>query len=180
MSSSRLSAASDAGRQAGSLAAASVEWLFRAEYRRLTRTVMLLVDDSHRAEEVVQDAFAELVARWRTVDPAKARAYLYRAAMNRARSVLRRRRLARSIAADRPVTAPGADVSALAGLRDQALLARVLALPHRQRHAVVLRFYSDLTVAEVSTALGISRQAVTSATRHALSTLRTTMKDYQE
>lgn len=152
--------------------AVTPESLFRDEYRKLTRTVLLLVDDSRLAEEVVQDAFVELVARWDRISSDKARGYLYRSAMNRGRSVLRRRRVARNTVVELPEDVRGADVGVLESVRNQVLRVRIRELPRRQRRVLVLRFFAGLSVAEVAIALGVSHQAVASATRHALTTLR--------
>src|SRR6516225_3319010 len=54
-------------------------------------------------------------------------------------------------------------VTALYSLRD---------LPERQREAIVLRYYADLSEAEIATAMGISRGAVKSHTARGMSALR--------
>lgn len=159
--------------------AVTPESLFRDEYRKLARTVRLLVDDPRLAEEVVQDAFVELVARWDRIESDKARGYLYRSAMNRARSLLRRRRVARNTVVEPPEDVRGADAGVLESVRNQLLRDRIRGLPRRQRRVLVLRFFADLSVAEVAAALEISRQAVASATRHALTTLRHYSKELQ-
>ena len=62
---------------------------------RLVRLAVLLVDDQETAEDVVHDVFARVQRGWRLEDPGKALAYLNRAVVNTARSVLRRRRTVR-------------------------------------------------------------------------------------
>lgn len=133
---------------------------------------MLLIDDRRLAEEIVQDAFTELVARWPRVDADKAAGYLYRTVINGSRSTLRRRRIARAVVPDVPAPEPGSDASVLRSSRDELIRRAVARLPRRQRQVVVLRFYSDMSVPEVAEALQISTSAVAMATRHALIALR--------
>ena len=66
--------------------------LYRLRYDALVRVAFVLVDTQHEAEEVVQDAFAALYARYQHVDNPDA--YVRRAVLNGARQVLRRRRVA--------------------------------------------------------------------------------------
>ena len=71
--------------------------LYAAHRLRLVRLVVLLVDDLHTAEDVVQDAFAAfLTRRAGLVDQQKALAYLHTSVLNGARDKLRRRRVARA------------------------------------------------------------------------------------
>lgn len=153
------------------------ESLFRQHYVRLSRTAQLLVDDPRLAEEIVQDAFAELVARWAGIDPDRAVGYLYRTVTNAGRSTLRRRRLARAVIPDIAAPVPGVDVDVLRQSQDGLIWHAVTRLPRRQRQVVVLRFYSDMSVPEVASVLRITSSAVAMATRHALQALRAVRKD---
>lgn len=153
------------------------ESLFRDHYVRLSRTAMLLTDDPGAAEEIVQDAFAELVARWSRIDSTKAVAYLYRTVVNGGRSALRRRRTVRSYRPDRAVDVPGADEVLIRSARDDLLRAAVAKLPRRQQQVVVLRFYSNRSVTEVAQTLQIKASAVAVATQHALKALRSAREE---
>lgn len=151
--------------------AVTPESLHAKHFHDLVRTAALMIDDRFRAEEIVQDAFAGLVARWRDVDPDRALAYLYRAVANGARSALRRRRTVRAHPPDRPGALPGADAEVLRNAGYDALLRAVAALPRRQRDVLVLRYYSELSIAETAAALGLSQAAVTTAAHRAITAL---------
>src|SRR5206468_4728511 len=92
----------------------------------------------------------------------EALAYLRTAVINRARSVLRRRKVAR-LFAGRPARlelGEPADAGTVRDAERTRVLAAIEALPRRQREAVVLRYYEDLPVAEIALVLGISPGAV--------------------
>ncbi|WP_082574031.1 MULTISPECIES: SigE family RNA polymerase sigma factor [unclassified Nocardioides] len=143
----------------------AVERLYVDHWDRLVRLSVLLVRDRGQAEEVVQDAFIELHRRWsRLEDPDKALAYLRQTVVNRSRSALRhrgvvQRHLARQHGTD---TAPPADEPVLADSRRRAVLDALQHLPRRQREVLALRYYLDLSEAEIAEALGISKGAVKS------------------
>ncbi len=152
-------------------APADVVELFRAHYLGLVRLAMRLVDDQETAEDLVQDVFAA-VAKHGRVPEAPLR-YLRTAVVNRSRSALRRRRVARAFLAGRREEGL-AESPEDAGLRRDAhrdMRAAIARLPIRQREVVVLRYYEDLPVGEIATALGVSPGAVSSALNRALATL---------
>ncbi|MFB9311853.1 SigE family RNA polymerase sigma factor [Nocardioides plantarum] len=155
---------------------AAVEALYAAHWRRLVRLSVLLVRDVGTAEEVVQDAFVALHGRWRRLrDPDKALAYLRQAVVNRSRSVLRHRGVVdRHAARDRaPEPLPSAEAPALARDRRETVLDAMRALPQRQREVLALRYYLDLSEADIADALGISRGAVKSHASRGSAALRT-------
>lgn len=149
----------------------SPESLYRRHALDLIRTAALMTDNRAVAEEIVHDAFAQLVARWARIDPERAVGYLYRSVVNGARSALRRRRTVRAHPPEDPGTAPPADERVLRAEGQQALLDAVAALPTRQRQVLVLRFFSELSVADTAAALGLSATAVTAATHRAIRAL---------
>lgn len=148
------------------------ESLYTLHHLTLIRTAALMTDDRGVAEEIVHDAFAEVIARWSSIDPAKAVGYLYRAVTNGCRSTLRRRRTARAFVPDRPLPEHGADEPVLQAAGYELIFKAVRHLPPRQRQVLVLRYYSELSVAETAEALNISEGAVAVATHHALNSLR--------
>jgi RNA polymerase sigma-70 factor (sigma-E family) len=157
----------------------AVTELFTLHYRPLVRLGVLLLHDTGAAEEIVQDAFVALHAHWgRLDDPYKALAYLRQTVLNRSRSALRHRgvvdRFLRREAP--PATVPSAEVSALNAVAYAEVLTAVRALPIRQREALVLRYYGDLSEAEIAEAMGLSRGAVKSHTSRGLAALRRTME----
>lgn len=149
----------------------SVTELHRRHYRALVQLAALMVDHQHLAEELVQDAFTELVNRWDSVEPSAALAYLRRAVTNGARSVLRRRRTARAHHWDQPLPSPSAESRVLQAAGYDALLAGIAELPLRQRQVVVLRYFADCSIAETAAALNVSEAAVTTSTHWALRAL---------
>jgi RNA polymerase sigma-70 factor (sigma-E family) len=157
--------------------------LYAAHWRQLVRLSFLLVRDVATAEEVVQDAFVAVHARWsRMREPDKALAYLRQAVVNRSRSALRHRTVVARHAARE--TVPNhevpADAPVLAAARRAAVLDAMKELPERQREVMALRYYLDLSEAEIADALGISRGAVKSHASRGAATLRTLLGDYLE
>jgi RNA polymerase sigma-70 factor (sigma-E family) len=151
--------------------AVTVEHLYMAHRLRLVRLAVLLVDDPDTAEDVVQDVFARMQRSFRLDDTDKALAYLQRAVVNGCHSVLRRRRTVRTtvLPQDRPTGGP--EESTLLAEEHREVLAALQRLTARQREVLVLRYWSDLSVAEIALTLGISSGTVKSTASRALSTL---------
>ena len=156
----------------------AVDELYAAHYRRLVRLSVLLVRDQETAEEVVQDAFVAMHGKWRGLrEPEKGLAYLRQAVVNRSRSVLRHRGVqARHLPPGVP-DAPGADEAALAAERRTEILDALRGLPDRQREVLALRYYLDLSEADIATTLGISRGAVKSHASRGVQALRHLLED---
>ncbi len=145
------------------------------EYRPLVRLALLLTHDAGLAEEIVQDAFVGLHQRWRRLrDPQAGAAYLRQSVVNRCRSALRHRGVVgRFTGRSGPAeSAPSAESLALAAGTHSAVLAAVRRLPARQREALVLRYYLDLSEAQTAELMGVSAGAVKSHTARALTALR--------
>lgn len=143
----------------------ALERLYAAHWPGLVRLAVLLVRDVGTAEEVAQDAFVAMHGRWgRLRDPDRALAYLRQSVVNGARSTLRHRAVVErhSRAATTPGAVPAADEAALTADRRRAVLEALAALPDRQREVLALRYYLDLSEAEIADALGISRGTVKS------------------
>jgi RNA polymerase sigma-70 factor (sigma-E family) len=156
----------------------AVEELYAAHYRRLVRLSVLLVRDLETAEEVVQDAFVAMHGRWRTLkDPEKGLAYLRQTVVNRSRSVLRHRGVEARYVVPAPQYLRGADEDALVSERRTAVLNALRALPERQREVLALRYYLDLSEADIAQTLGISRGAVKSHASRGVAALRSLMED---
>jgi RNA polymerase sigma-70 factor (sigma-E family) len=157
-------------------ATSDLDQLYREHYRSLVRLAAILVDDVATCEELVQDAFVAVLRRsggW--ADPDRAPAYLRSAVLNAARSHLRkqqvRRRWLRSV--DAPPTAPPADGPALVDAETRQMLTALRKLPDRQRDVLVLRFYLDLSEAEIASTLGISTGSVKTHAHRGLAALAT-------
>ncbi|MGH2684339.1 MAG: SigE family RNA polymerase sigma factor [Actinomycetota bacterium] len=135
--------------------------LYRGHYRELVRLAALLLGDVATSEEVVQDAFVRVhLARGRLQDEAKALAYLRSAVLNGARSAIRKREVRRRPL--RVVTGPARspEGDAIADDEHRRMVAALRSLPARQRECLALRYYLDLSEAEIAAALGISAGSV--------------------
>jgi RNA polymerase sigma factor (sigma-70 family) len=76
-----------------------------------------------------------------------------------------------------PPDMPSAEHGALALLERDAVVAALRHLPGRQREAIVLRYYADLSEADIAAAMGISRGAVKSHTSRGISALRAALEE---
>jgi RNA polymerase sigma-70 factor (sigma-E family) len=129
------------------------------------------------AEEVVQDAFEAMHLAWRRLrDSEKALSYLRQAIVNRARSVLRHRKVVEMHAPKPAPDEQSAEHAALTLIERSAVTSALRTLPVRQREAVVLRYYGDFSEADIAKAMGISRGAVKSHTARAMAALRTILE----
>lgn len=143
----------------------AVAALFDAHYAGMCRLATLLLDDPGQAEEAVQEAFLRTFVGWRRLrHPEHAGAYLRAAVVNQCRSRGRRRvseqRGNRTLWAGTQDEARSSDIERAGDVL--AVLAAVRSLPARQREAVVLRYYADLSEADVAQALGCSLGTVKS------------------
>jgi RNA polymerase sigma-70 factor (sigma-E family) len=135
------------------------------------RLGFLLTGDRTLAEDLVQDAFARLVGRLRHLrNPDAFGAYLRRTIVNLATSHFRHRRVER-IYLEREAAAPSREGNANEAL-DEAMHAVLLRLPRRQRAAIVLRFYEDLSDVQTAEILRCSTGTVRSLVSRAMKTLR--------
>ena len=138
---------------------------------RLLRTAWLLTGDPQLAEDLLQTALTATYLRWgRLRDTGAAEAYVRKVMATTASRWWRRR-----WHGERPTEVlperPAAD--AYEAVDDRDGLRRALAsLPSRQRACVVLRFYDDLSEAQVADALDCSVGTVKSATSRGLARLR--------
>ena len=155
--------------------------LYVAHYRRLVRLAAQLTADLDGAEEVVQDAYVKVARRWRGLrDHERAEAYLRQAVVNLARSRVRHRAVMERHAPhsrDDGPDAASAETGAMAHLRARAVLDALAELPHRQREALVLRYYADLSEAQIAESMGISAGAVKSHASRGLAALRPMLAD---
>ena len=152
---------------------AAIAELYGRHYYSLVRLAALLVHDIPTAEEVVQDSFVAMhAAMHRLRDSDKTLSYLRTAVVNRSRSVLRHRGVVDRNPASPAPDMPSAEHGALALIERSSVVAALRALPGRQREVVVLRYYGDLSEAQIAAAMGITRGAVKSHTSRAMAALR--------
>jgi RNA polymerase sigma-70 factor (sigma-E family) len=155
----------------------AVTALYSEHYRSLVRLAALLVRDIATAEEVVQDSFVAMHGGWRRLrDNEKALSYLRQSVVNRSRSVLRHRVVVDRNAPKPPPDMPSAEHGAITLLERSAVVAALRTLPLRQREALVLRYYGDLSEAQIAGAMGISKGAVKSHTARAMIALRSVLE----
>jgi RNA polymerase sigma-70 factor (sigma-E family) len=151
--------------------------LYSVQYKALVRLAAMLVRDISTAEEVVQDAFIAMHDGWhRLKDTEKALAYLRQAVVNRSRSVLRHRVVVEKNAPKPAPDMPSAEHGAMALLERSAVIAALRDLPARQREAIVLRYYADLSEADIAAAMEISRGAVKSHTARGMASLKAALE----
>ena len=172
-------------------AAASVTALYAEHALGLVRLAVVVIGDRGAAEDIVQDAFLGLYRRWdRLPDMTAPLAYLRVSVMNGCRTALRRRsRLGLwsggSHGGDLDETgrdglgglAESAEASVLLGEEQRTVAAALWKLPRRQREAVVLRYYLDLSIEETAQVMGVSSGTVKSATHRALAAVGRTLKE---
>ncbi|MFI6683846.1 RNA polymerase sigma factor [Streptomyces sp. NPDC050485] len=151
----------------------TVSELYHAHRLKMVHLAVMLVDDRASAEDVVQDAFTALYRRHgdRIDEIDNALAYLRTAVVNASRSVLRRRRTARGYTPPHEPDAPSAEERVVLDEEHREVLAALGQLTVRRREVLVLRYWSDLTEAEIAQTLGISRGSVKSIASRALDSL---------
>ncbi|HEX3789198.1 MAG TPA: SigE family RNA polymerase sigma factor [Pseudonocardiaceae bacterium] len=154
----------------------TLEDLYRTHRMRLVRLALLLVDEVATAEDVVQEAFTGLHRHWHNLrDSAAAIGYLRTAVVNGSRSVLRRRKTARDYTPPHVANARSAESLAMLTAEHQSVVHALGQLPPRQREVLVLRYYGNLTEAEIAEAAGISKGTVKSTASRALEALQKIM-----
>lgn len=162
-----------------------ISQLYESHWAGVVRLCWLLLHDQAAAEDVAQDAYIATYRNWdRLRDEEAAVGYLRRCAVNGARSVLRhlvvvRREIqaeaGRADAAGR-LTSPSSDEAALLRLDGDQLMSALRTLPERQREVIVLRYYSDLSEAQIAEALDISPGSVKTHAYRGLRALRERME----
>ncbi len=151
--------------------------IYLGEYRSLVRLAVLLLHDVPTAEDVVQETFIAMHSGWhRLRDTEKAQSYLRRTVVNRSRSVLRHRTVVDRNALKHVPDEPSAEAGAIALLERSAVISALSGLPGRQREALVLRYYADLSEAEIAATMGISKGAVKSHAARGMAALKSALE----
>lgn len=150
--------------------------LYEAHAPHLVRLALVILGDQGAAEDVVQDAFIGLYRRWDNLsDPSAAPAYLRTSVLNGCRTVMRHR--------SRPAVLPdgqpweSAEAAVLHTEQHRAIIAAVRRLPARQREALVLRYYLDMTEEQAAEAMNVSRGTIKSATSRAIAKVGQMLKE---
>ena len=145
-----------------------IESLYRANFARFERVARAITGDRDSALEAVQEGFADALrhaGRWE--GRGRLEGWVWRCVVNRARKVRRR-----------PVLEPLVDGEPSDDGRDESeLLARLTALPERQRLVVFLRYFADLEYREIGATLGIETGTVSATLHAAHANLRTAYEE---
>jgi RNA polymerase sigma-70 factor (sigma-E family) len=180
----RRPVASAVGTVAADAVGTSVDQLtetYQAHYPSLLRLAALLLDDLCSCEDVVQEAFIRVhAARRRVRDPEKTLAYLRQTVVNLSRSTLRRRILGLRLLPKPMPDMASAEEGAYDALERDRLRSALRGLQRRQREVLVLRYYADMTEAQVAEALGISVGSVKAYGSRGLAALRVLMESQDD
>jgi RNA polymerase sigma-70 factor (sigma-E family) len=148
------------------------ETLYVSEFPNVFRTAYLMTGDRQEALDLAQETFVRAFERWRAVrgtqNPA---AWLQRVVANLAISLHRRQRIRHlrgesRVEADLPAEIP-----------DPNLMAALRALSPAQRVVIVLRYYADQSIEQVSETLGKRPGTITALTSQGLARLRAELKE---
>jgi RNA polymerase sigma-70 factor (sigma-E family) len=152
--------------------------VYVAHYPSLLRLAALLVDGTAACEDVVQESYVRVFARrTRLRDETMALAYLRQAVVNLSRTSLRRTVMARSKREAPPPNASGPDEQALDRIEQDTVVRALRRLPRRQREVLALRYYADLSEADVADTLGLSVGSVKSYASRGLDRLALEMAE---
>lgn len=145
----------------------------------LLRFAYLLTGDQHLAEDLLQTALTKTYLAWHRIrDRSALEAYVKRTIATTATSWWRRRWTGErptDVVPDRPLRDRTADYDE----RD-AMWQHLQALPARQRAVLVLRYYEDLSEAEIAEVLGCAPGTVKSQASRGLAALRARLGEYEE
>ncbi|WP_165986057.1 SigE family RNA polymerase sigma factor [Streptomyces sp. YIM 98790] len=150
---------------------------YQEHYRSLLGLAALLLDDPASCEDVVQEAFIRVhSARRRVRSREKTLAYLRQTVVNLSRSTLRRRILGLKLLTKPMPDMASAEEGAYEQLERADLIKAMRGLQRRQREVLVLRYFADMSEAEVARALGISAGSVKAYGSRGIAALRVAME----
>ena len=148
-----------------------------ARQSALLRTAYLLTGNHHAAEDLLQSALTKTYLAWGRIDDVGAAEAYVRTTLTRTYvSWWRRKWHGEHPTGELPEPPPSAGHEDRLTERS-ALWDVVQTLPRKQRAAVVLRYYEDMTEAQIAEVLNCSPGTVKSQTSRAIATLRTRLQD---
>ena len=162
---------------------AAVQALVARKLPRMLQLAHRMLNDTAEAEDVTQEAFLRAWKQASSWVPGAARfdTWLHRVTLNLCYDRLRRRReVAMAEPPEQIDTGPAADRGLLArdtGLRVAAAMAE---LPDRQREAVALCHYQELTNIEAAALMGVTVDALESLLARGRRALRAALADLRE
>ena len=145
--------------------------LYDSHYKTMVRLASMYVDQREAAEEVVQDAFVKLLKGNYRINEGSEAAYLRRMVVNGAHSALRKRRVRRRHTPEEAEPVAAAEEEGVSRSERERILQAVRQLPRNQAAVIVLRYYLDLSEAEIAETLGIARGSVKSHAHRGLAKL---------
>ncbi len=166
---------------AGRTSAGGLATLYEQHSPAAYRLAYLLVGEPALAEDLVQDAFVRLIGRFTSLrDPDAFDAYLRRTVINLSHSTLRRRGVERAQLRQHAVLTARTGTGPSAGQRDvetaDELWRQLQHLAPRQRTALVLRYYEDLSEQQTADLLGCPVRTVKSLVARGLAAMRRQQK----
>lgn len=146
--------------------------LYERHVGRSVGLARLLTGDRDVAEDLAHEAFLRVAGRFRHLRaPGAFESYLRRTVVNLCRARFRRLRVERAWLRRQPRNEPLAHPAYDPDDR-QAVWHALERLPYRQRAAIVLRYYEDLSVGQTGDVLRCSTRAANSLLARAMATLR--------
>ncbi len=153
----------------------------RSRQRALVRAAYLVCGDHHAAQDLVQGALAKAAGRWNQLGEGAPEAYVRRIVYHDAISLWRKLRREQPYDVQAPelqqlagATAPDAAQEWVSGADVRVAL---IGLPPGQRAVLVLRYYEDLSEAQIAEVLQVSPGTVKSQAHSALRNLRAALPE---
>jgi RNA polymerase sigma-70 factor (sigma-E family) len=155
------------------------EQVFAEHHDRLLRIAVLYAGDRVQAEDAVAEVFARVLRRFGQLEIADMGPYLKRSVINELSSTARRRSKGAEL---HVLAAPPTSSRSLddAVDRREVVLHALAQLPERQRAAIVLRYYDDLTEAATAAVLDMPVGTVKSSVARGLATLKVLLREEKD
>lgn len=154
-----------------------------AKLPRILGLATRMLRDTAEAEDVAQEAFVRVWRNAATWQPGRARfdTWLHTVVLNLCRDRLRRRReMSSDTILETADPTPDAEAGLIEAERGDAIASAIAALPERQREAILLVHYQDMSGADAAFALDISIDALESLLARGRRTLRAQFAKPQE
>ena len=161
---------------------AAVNEMVTRKLPRLLALASRILGDADEAKDVAQESFLRIwrqAARWRSGE-ARFDTWLHRVALNLCHDRLRRRKerpLNEEEALELADSAPPLDEQLESADRNARMAAALAALPARQREAIVLQYYQELSNIDAAALMNISVEALESLLSRARRQLRSQLAD---
>jgi RNA polymerase sigma factor (sigma-70 family) len=156
------------------ITATEIETIYRGRFRAFVLSMTAFLRDGETALDVVQEGFAlALTSRSSFRSEGSVEGWVWRIVLNVARD---RQRSIRSEHSPRPLET-SLETSIEVSVADDELRASLLALPERQRLAVFLRYYADLSYGQIAEALGVRPGTIAASLNTAHAALRQDLEE---